>query len=869
MSRDLTRRHVLKAGVVGGASAWLTWPGTVRAAGAEGTPEVCLTICNHWSYIGIGWQLGIESCVLSVVDAMELADRPPHIKTCIDEDARAYELMAEKFPEVIERLKKYLAAGKVELIGFTYGQPMGTTISGEANIRQLVVGRQLIQKILGCPINTLLEEEEHTHPQLPQLCKLTGFRYASLNQLDTWGRAGCPKMDVNVLQWKGLDGTVILSTPKTGLFHLGAQTDKTLAENADFKKLSAVGKPLLVQWEEFGWESAEHPRYLDAPAEYGQIAKAEYVTLTEYLDKYGSQAKEPVYLAMDDWNKSLTWGLGGDQIRVMDRKVDALLLAAELFDAVATSLGCPSQVEQLDKAWRDLMASQSHDVGLCEYSRWQMDNLAPYDRIEDKHNFTWGALGYNHLDAAQQQSQTVLDGVLRHITGKINSASAKHGQRAVTVFNPSGWQRSEITTTGRVYPLPPKSRDITVKDSKGQIVPSQIVKSSKDKDGNLEVTEVALLTKNVPSAGYDTYYLDFSPEAATPAETSLRIDEAKLTLENEFLRVGLDPVTGSVASLIEKSSGREMLDSSKGAFPRLTGKPNPNLSRRPNAPAFYDSASTKGTIDWLAKGPLFATVRSQRGWTYMRFETRVTLAAGSPYVEVVSRMFAQVPPHSDASPPDIKLGYWLSFQPNFAVKRILRDFPFGIEETKHPMFHALTFADLLGEDRGLLVLHPGTQFFKREESGEVYNLAMREWESHFTREYGWPFYAEYRHALMPHHGKLSNADRLHAVAGFTRPLTCYVGEPAQGDLPLSKSFVSVSPGGLQLSAFRKKPGKGYELRLVEMEGRTAEATVSLNLPAGQAIDTDLLGNRLADATLLGGKLTVNAQPWKIRNFHVE
>ena len=64
------------------------------------------------------------------------------MKTCINMDARAYEFMAEKFPEVAARLKKYLAAGKVELIAGTYGQPMGTTIGGESNIRQMVVGRE-------------------------------------------------------------------------------------------------------------------------------------------------------------------------------------------------------------------------------------------------------------------------------------------------------------------------------------------------------------------------------------------------------------------------------------------------------------------------------------------------------------------------------------------------------------------------------------------------------------------------------------------------------------------------------------------------------------------------------------------------------
>ena len=122
MPTIMTRRGFLRTGLAGGAGALLAWPTLVRiAAAAEGTTGLCLTICNHWSYIGIGWQLGIESCVLSVTDAMEMADRPPFAKTCINLDARAYEFMAEKFPEVTKRLKKYLAAGKVELIGGTYG----------------------------------------------------------------------------------------------------------------------------------------------------------------------------------------------------------------------------------------------------------------------------------------------------------------------------------------------------------------------------------------------------------------------------------------------------------------------------------------------------------------------------------------------------------------------------------------------------------------------------------------------------------------------------------------------------------------------------------------------------------------------------
>ena len=872
MTQTATRRDFLKRALAGGAGMVLLGPGlTGRAAGAEAKDALCVTICNHWSYIGIGWQLGIESNVLSVTDAMEMADRPPHAKTCINLDARAYELIAEKFPEVAERLKRSLAAGKVELIGGTYGQPMGTTISGESNIRQIVVGRETIRKALGYEMVTFLEEEEFTHPQVPQMAALAGFRYASLAQLDTWGRAGIPVLEFNAIRWKGIDGTTIHCVPRNPLFGFAPDLKQLVASPA-FKKLQALGTPLLFTWEEFGWESPEQPAYLTTPARYKAIADqqpVQFVTLKEYLDKYGAEPKETIYLPMDAWNKSLTWGLGGDQVRVMDRKVEGLLLAAELFDAVASLLGGQPQADLLDKAWKDLLASQSHDVGLCEYSRWQGDRMAPFDRIEDFHNFTWGAIGYNHLDAAQKQGQTALDTAVQSLAGRIDSQTGKQGQRAVTVLNPHTWERTDVALTGRVWPIAEKAQGIVVKDRSGRVVPSQILKSDKDQEGNLIMAEVALLARNVPSAGYDTYWLELTPAPATAAATSLRIDQSKLLLENEHVRVGLDAATGAVASLVHKKSGRETLDAKRGAFPRFTGRPNPNLSRRPSPPARYDSATSKGQLDWLATGPLVATLRAQHRWPYLTFETRVTLAAGLPFVEVVTRVLALVPPHSDASPPDIKEGYWASLGLAFEPAQVVRDYPFGVEPAGKPAFHALTFVDLVGKDIGLLVLHPGTQWFRREEKGVLGNLLMREWESHFTREYGWPLYAEYRHLLWPHAGDLTNADRLRAAAAMARPLICRVASPHPGDLPPSKSFLKVTPESVQLSALRKKSGPGYELRVVENQGKEAEATVELTLPLKGAVETDLVGRKIGEAALRNGRLAFRIQPWKIRTFEVE
>ncbi len=74
--------------------------------------------------------------------------------------------------------------------------------------------------------------------------------------------------------------------------------------------------------------------------------------------------------------------------------------------------------------------------------------------------------------------------------------------------------------------------------------------------------------------GYDTYYLEFLPASRPPPATDLRIDEPQLLLENEYLKVKLSPKYGAILSLVDKRTGREMLDGDKGAFPVFRGTPN-------------------------------------------------------------------------------------------------------------------------------------------------------------------------------------------------------------------------------------------------------------------------------------------------------
>jgi hypothetical protein len=194
-----------------------------------------------------------------------------------------------------------------------------------------------------------------------------------------------------------------------------------------------------------------------------------------------------------------------------------------------------------------------------------------------------------------------------------------------------------------------------------------------------------------------------------------------------------------------------------------------------------------------------------------------------------------------------------------------------MEATRHEVFQGRTFVDLVGKDSGLLVLHPGTQYFKREGDEAFANLVMREWESFYSREYGWPRYSEYRHLLRPHGKTFSNADRARSADEFSQKLITVVGQPnrsGSGSLPPAKSFVSVTPESAHLMVFRKKESQGFELRTLEIGGAGGQATVQLDIPVANASETNLLGVKVAEVSAKSNKLTFGLHPWKLNTLEI-
>jgi len=128
---------------------------------------------------------------------------------------------------------------------------------------------------------------------------------------------------------------------------------------------------------------------------------------------------------------------------------------------------------------------------------------------------------------------------IKRITAMVNT----EGQRIV-VFNPLPWTRSGLIT------IQAHNNIEALKDLRtGEIV--QVVNQ-----GNI----LRFIAKDIPSAGYVTYVP--VKEQKSGSVISMVADEIANVIENEYFKVKIDPSKGSVVSVIEKKTGREMVDKS-------------------------------------------------------------------------------------------------------------------------------------------------------------------------------------------------------------------------------------------------------------------------------------------------------------------
>ncbi|MBN1342324.1 MAG: hypothetical protein JXQ73_06570 [Phycisphaerae bacterium] len=226
--------------------------------------------------------------------------------------------------------------------------------------------------------------------------------------------------------------------------------------------------------------------------------------------------------------------------------------AGERLSAIVSMLGEPRYpADQIREAYYNMMLYDEHTWGMSRpVGAFQEWNWA------DKSRFAYAAAGH---------AARILPSAVDAIADRI--ALDSEGRHLV-VFNTLSFERTDVVAVTR-FPLD-EPFDL-IDEQTGKAVAYQVceiddwrlpvpwaadlyARGGFDRPERLELRFVA---EHVPSMGYKTYRLQAKER---PASFTCGVDVGAGTLENRFFRISVDPKTGAIASLHDKRLDRELVD---------------------------------------------------------------------------------------------------------------------------------------------------------------------------------------------------------------------------------------------------------------------------------------------------------------------
>ncbi|MFI1092549.1 polysaccharide lyase family protein [Streptomyces sp. NPDC020917] len=252
----------------------------------------------------------------------------------------------------------------------------------------------------------------------------------------------------------------------------------------------------------------------------------------------------------------------------------------------AETLGALASVQAPDPNSQCLVDSAYQEEELYTEHTWASPSLLDPDP-------QW-AVKKTHADKAGRLSQDAMGSAVTSLGKQVANTSTSPG---LAVFNSLSWQRSDVVTATVPAGWAGQLWDV----GSNTAVPYESVSSA----------EIRFLAADVPALGYRTYELRAGTGTATSADPSLGwtpgTDSAPGILQNQYYKVSVDANTGVVTSIINKATGRELVDQ-KSAFKLNQYVYRPNPRRDGHTTDAQQWSPAHATVTLKSSGPVSTTI---------------------------------------------------------------------------------------------------------------------------------------------------------------------------------------------------------------------------------------------------------------------
>ncbi|RMI38332.1 alpha-mannosidase [Streptomyces triticirhizae] len=754
----------------------------------------------------------IRATFQSAVDRME--EYPDFVFTC---DSVMYlEWIERHDPELFETIRRRVAEGRFRIIGGWWVEPDCNVPSGESFVRQALYGQRYLLEKFGriATAGSNLDPFGH-NAMLPQLLRKAGLdSYLFL-------RPGPHEQSLpgQFFHWESPDGSRVLAYRLPNEYcapgaDIGHHLDKAIGLMPD-------DEPELMVFYGVGNHGGgptkanlDSIRRLD---ELGGLPRLQLSHPEAFYETIRDREDIPVHVGELQHHGPGCYSAHSG-IKAWNRRAENELQRAEKWATIASVVAeQPYPHWEFAEAWKLVLFNQFHDILAGTAIR------SAYDDARDDYG--------RARSLAAETFNNAVQAVARRI-----DIPQRDGTEPLVVFNPHPWElRADVEFEHA------RAAVSRLTDDTGAEVPVQLTRSESIMAGN---RGRLAFRAQVPPMGHRVYHLLPGGNPGAGVEGAVKATDT--SLENEHLRLVVDPATGWLSSLYDKDTGAELLPERPGAHAVVINDSSDTWGHRVRA---YDRVAGHfecRRVFLVEQGPVRAVLRIESRYGNSTLDEELVLSAGSAQVEVRTRVNWQEQLKA------LKLRFPTALSEVTATHEIpyghLERVPDGAEEPTQAWVDVTgTLPD--GRRAGLTVANDSKHGHDVVD-GEIGMTALRSpaYAWHEPRqldpdgsyEYLDQGIQEFRSLLIPHGGDWRAADPVRRAAELNQPAFSLLESFHAGPLAQRAAHADDGAGGVLVTVVKEdEDGTGdLVVRAVESAGRASRAVIALPMLAGRVIEAE-------------------------------
>lgn len=751
--------------------------------------------------------------------------------------AQYYAWLEARAPGLLDSIRAAERAGPWSIVGGWWVEADQNIPSGESLVRQGLYGQRYFQRRFGKRARIAWTPDSFGYPwTLPQIWRGLGMD-AFVTQKIRWNDSTDFPHDAYF--WEGRDGTRIFSYNPWGYDH--DLNGATLARE--------------MRRDNARTGDAHHMMVLYGVGDHGGGPTIEMLERREDLqrlpafpvlrDDNPGNALQTIRAARPD----TAWPVWSDELYLeyhrgtyttqawmkrRNRRSEELLGAAEILAALDTA---PYPRAALTTAWQQTLFNQFHDLLPGSGIRpIYLDAMQTYDSV----TFV---------------GQSARDSAFAHLARRLDTRGVG---LPVVVFNPLSWVRtSYVSIPVDQAAAAISARPLRAVDAARRTSPADIVGDS-----------LRFLAREVPALGFKVFWIGGGRVTGPAAASVLAAGPARL--ENDFLIVDVDTLTGQLTRIYDKQARREALAAgARGNVLQLFG----------DRPANWDAWDIGYTgEEWIIDSvravrrggnELEHWIEVDKPWNATRIVQRIVLRRGEPFVEI----------QNSVDWAERRKLLKVAFDWNVTADSAFYEIPYGaIGQPTAPRTQAERakyehaghrWADLSDSTFGVSLLNDGK--YGWDTRGQRMRLSL-------LRAPIWPDsiadrgHHEFRYAVYPHAGDWRAAATVRRGAEFNQALIARREPTHPGPAGPSWSFAQVDAENVYVTAVKRaEDSDAYVVRLVEWHGRPAATALRFGRPMARVRIANLLEDpaRVLPLSASRRAVPVRLRPWEIVTLIVE